>query len=426
MRPVREHPMRRASRPPGLTAMFAALAMVLGCDGARAAGSPATVVRDSAGIEIVESGAPSSTRGDDSAPLRVDSVPTLSIGVEAGEEVYQLHRVFDARRLPDGRIAVGNSGSSEIRVFDADGKYQMSVGRAGEGPGEFGPFASIYFYAAGDSLIVPDDGFRVHVYGPGVEYLETRRFTLMPEVGRPFLQGVFTDGSWLVQAYENGGTLRGAPGTVIRARFSLLRYGADGRFIDSLATLDARERYVNEVDGVTHYPYIPLSADPLHVVVGDELATLVSDKPELTFLDQSGKVVRLVRWPRERVPSDDVWPAFRDSSIASFANDDELVRRMFSAFFLKELPLPEFAPLYRSMVVDAERRVWLERFQMPGVDALRAWDVIDTNGAWLGVVHVPRNLRVFQVGADFLLGRSLDSLGVERVQIHALRVLESP
>lgn len=334
--------------------------------------------------------------------------------------------MFDARRLPDGRIAVGNSGSSEIRVFDAGGTYQMSVGRAGEGPGEFGPFASIYFYEAGDSLIVPDDEFRVHVYGPGVEFMETRRFTLVPEIGRPFLQGVFADGSWLVQAYENGGTLRGAPGTVIRSRFSLLRYGADGRFIDSLVTLDARERYVNEVDGITHYPYIPLSADPLHAVVGDELATLVSDKPELAFRDHSGKLVRLVRWPRERLPSADVWPAFRDSSIAALENDDERSRRMYGAYFRKELPLPEFAPLYRSMLVDAEQRVWLERFQMPGVDARRAWDVIDSNGAWLGVVHVPRNLRVFQVGADFLLGRSLDSLGVERVQIHALRVLESP
>ena len=99
---------------------------------------------------------------------------------------------------------------------------------------------------------------------------------------------------------------------------------------------------------------------------------------------------------------------------------------MYGAFFRKELPLPEFAPLYRSMVVDAERRVWLERFQMPGVDALRAWDVIDSNGAWLGVVQVPRNLRIFQIGRDYLLGRSLDSLGVERVQLHALQAVESP
>jgi hypothetical protein len=40
-------------------------------------------------------------------------------------------------RLEDGRIAVLNGGTQEIRFYDATGTYLRSVGGEGEGPGEF-------------------------------------------------------------------------------------------------------------------------------------------------------------------------------------------------------------------------------------------------------------------------------------------------
>jgi hypothetical protein len=81
--------------------------------------------------------------------------------------------------------------------------------------------------------------------------------------------------------------------------------------------------------------------------------------------------------------------------------------------------------MYGAMVVDADHRVWLERFRMPG-DTVRTWDVIARDGAWLGTVTTPPRTTVHRIGRDYLLGRSLDSLGVERVQVHALRWREMP
>ena len=95
---------------------------------------PESTIADSAGVIIVENErpAPGSRLG-----WRVGRVSSLSIGTQEGEEPYLLHGVEDATRLDDGRIAVANSASGEIRVFAPDGTHLTSWGGIGEGPGEF-------------------------------------------------------------------------------------------------------------------------------------------------------------------------------------------------------------------------------------------------------------------------------------------------
>jgi len=63
--------------------------------------------------------------------------PTLSIGVLEGDDAYQLHVATSSRRLSDGRIAVVNGGTSEVRFFSAEGEYIGAFGGEGSGPGEF-------------------------------------------------------------------------------------------------------------------------------------------------------------------------------------------------------------------------------------------------------------------------------------------------
>jgi hypothetical protein len=59
------------------------------------------------------------------------------IGLEEGDPAYLLDRVSGAVRLSDGRIVISNSGSVELRVYDAEGRYLQAIGRQGGGPGEF-------------------------------------------------------------------------------------------------------------------------------------------------------------------------------------------------------------------------------------------------------------------------------------------------
>ncbi|HET8649909.1 MAG TPA: hypothetical protein VFL95_07705 [Gemmatimonadales bacterium] len=93
------------------------------------------------------------------ASLQVDSLPSLSIGVAEGTPALELDRANSALRLADGRIVVANSGTDELRFFDSTGASLASVGRNGEGPGEFSGGMTLY-PGSGDSLVVYDAGAR--------------------------------------------------------------------------------------------------------------------------------------------------------------------------------------------------------------------------------------------------------------------------
>ena len=45
------------------------------------------------------------------------------------------------------------------------------------------------------------------------------------------------------------------------------------------------------------------------------------------------------------------------------------------------------------------------------------WMVFDADGVALGFIETPDGLSVFEIGADYLLGRVTDDMGVESVQV---------
>lgn len=63
--------------------------------------------------------------------------PAVDIGVAEGDQSEELAGASGSVRLSDGRIVIGNSGTSELRVFDSNGVFLRNIGRKGEGPGEF-------------------------------------------------------------------------------------------------------------------------------------------------------------------------------------------------------------------------------------------------------------------------------------------------
>lgn len=62
------------------------------------------------------------------------------------------------RLLSDGRIAVVNGGTNEVRLFHPDGTPDTIFGGAGDGPGEFRGISLAG--AVGDSLILYDTRLR--------------------------------------------------------------------------------------------------------------------------------------------------------------------------------------------------------------------------------------------------------------------------
>lgn len=357
--------------------------------------------------------------GGTSAGITVDGEPLVTIGVQEGEEPYQLHRVVDAYRHADGRIVISNSGSLELRIYDSAGVYVGALGRQGAGPGEFAEFSAPTMYVRTGQILVADDGAaRAHVIDDALRFVETRRFTLDDANPRPFLRGVLENGDWVAMAFADGGALRGQPGQLLTSRYALLRYDSTGTIRDTIVVLPGPPRVVNEHEGRVHFPYLPLASAPEYAVDGDRIIVASGVAPAIRILDADGELRAEVTFERPMRKAAEIWDEYRVASLAQMQGADSA---RYAAYFAKPLPLPENAPMYVGVKVDALRRIWLERFRMPGATGPREWDVLDPDGALIGTVTTPGDLTIYRIGADHLIGRARDSLGVERVRVHRLR-----
>lgn len=371
------------------------------------------VVRDSAGTTIVTSSEPAWVV--DAPSLQLSNEPMLEIGIAQGDSLYELNGVVSARRLSDGRIVIANARSSELRVYDASGIHLRTIGRNGEGPGEFRNLGGV-FRLPGDSILTLDRALR-----------RLTVFDTQGNVGRivplespdgthsPQLTGVFDDGSFLVLATR---TLTPEAGVgVHRIPGQVFHYAADGTPGALITPLETQEWAALDGDPglllmVRAFPRNGYAVtDGRIVYVGD------TDRFEIRAYGADGSLARILRRTDEPVPvTQDLMDAWGKVRIDAAPTEDAKRRERE---ILSAMPFPETLPAFGRMIAGADGSLWIEVQSLPG-DTASAYSVFDPAGAWLGDVAVPTGFRPFEVGVDYVLGRQVDDLGVERVRLYAL------
>lgn len=347
----------------------------------------------------------------------VDSQSVLSIGDRDAGDNYALYRVYSALRLSDGRIAISNSSSQTIRLFDAKGVFIKNIGGRGAGPAEFSPEASMQMFRHGDSIIALDEfARRFHVFDAQFKFVQTRHLRTLEGFPFPFILGVLADGTLLAQAYVNGGASKGDPGAILKQEYALLRYSATGTFLNKIATVESRPRYSLRFANATSQPFIPLSAEPLQAVVDNEIFLVRGAKPEMEVFNSAGLLVRTIRWNATMAKASALFDQYRKYDLTTMSG---ALRAKYEHFYSLKLPLPEFAPTYTAIVVDTDKQLWLRRFTIGPVPA--TWDIVTRTGLWLGSVRVPPRLTLYEAGREQLLGRRVDDMDVESVQLLKLR-----
>ena len=97
----------------------------------------------------------------DKPKIKLDFVWKLG-ELEEDDENYQFFNAFDASMDKDGNTYVMDSGNHRIQVFDPAGNYLKTIGRKGQGPGEF---QVLY------SMDINDDG-HLYIYDRGKRSME--------------------------------------------------------------------------------------------------------------------------------------------------------------------------------------------------------------------------------------------------------------
>lgn len=326
--------------------------------------------------------------------------------------------MLDALRLEDGRIVISNAGTGELRFYDHEGTHLWNAGRHGQGPGEFGEFSSMRLWTGPRGTLIASDGWnnRVNMFRSTGEFLTSVRIEAVPGERPPVIRDGFGDGTWL--AVGGSGSLVGAPGEIIQGSWSYFRYNSNGKPAETLAELRDPPRYVHRLGETTHYPYIPLTtrasvaAGSWWLFIGDGHTHQI----ERRRLD--GTLNSYIRWPEsDRRRTAEVYDRYREESLAGA--QDQVQRRLYAHYYDLDLPVPEYLPAFQGLLVDEEGYLWVEGYRLPWENQA-SWEVFDPDGRWLGTVETPIGLRPYQIGADFLLGRHRDELGVERVLLFEL------
>ena len=95
---------------------FAGALTLPACSDAGSPGAESIVVQDSAGVAVI-----TNDLGRLTGSCSMAAEPRLTIGDRAGDETHELYRVFGATVLGDGRIALVNQGSQELRIYSPEG-----------------------------------------------------------------------------------------------------------------------------------------------------------------------------------------------------------------------------------------------------------------------------------------------------------------
>lgn len=388
-------------------------------------GGGAAVTRDSAGIAIVENSGAVWTAGQE---WKVDSV-ILDIGGDVDS-------VSGPVRLGDGRLAIANAGTHEVRVYDASGAQVHASGRAGDGPGEYRMLAGIW-RGPGDSLLVSDFmARRVSVLDRDAKF--ARSFSLggntgglMPVGGRiefAIPQGWFADGS--VVGVTMNFTLNQATQGPYRDTVSALRYGPDGAVRDTIARFPGAEMEQMSMSmggqSFSAPMAVPLGRQTVTAAQGDRFYLAQNDAWEIEVRDLEGRLERLIRVRAATRPLTPEHIAAHRKSQLEQVEAIPAMRSMPPAFKaqltarIEQAKYPATLPFVSSLLVDSEGHLWAQEVPLPGNDTA-TYAVFDETGRLLGRVTMPEDFRVGSVGADAVYGVWKDADDVEHVRAYRLR-----
>ncbi|MGD2069732.1 MAG: hypothetical protein PVI57_13745 [Gemmatimonadota bacterium] len=372
---------------------------------------PAWAVRDSAGVEVVESVRPA---WGDEEEWRVGAEPTTRVGAVEGDVEELLSEVVGAVRLADGTVAVADA-AQEVRFFGPGGGHVRTVGGPGEGPGEFTGLAALARHPGGGVWAWDFSLRRVtRISGDG-EIDDVVTLDPEPPVLSPV--GALPDGTFVFKQLWGAGATAAATRTGLRRDpVAVVRLDASGALLDTLDLVPGREVHIEEEDGRGVMITPPFGRNAVGTVRGDRVVVGSQETFEVRELAPDGAVLRVLRLPSRDVGLD---PADARRLLDERVEAAPPERRATLRRSLGAIPFPESRPAYGGLLADREGNLWVSEWapfpRVPG-----RWTVFGPDGRWLGEVEMPPGFQPTDIGDDWLVGVQRDEMDVEYVLVFPL------
>ena len=362
-------------------------------------------LHDSADVLIAENPRPPA---ESRLGWEIGPEPAVTIGSAEGEGPYRLDRVGMAATLPDGGIVVADGRSDEVRVFDADGVHLRSWGEYGKDPGEFDELYRVARWR-GDSIAAWD---RFPYRGVAIFDDEGNlgRMVALGMGGPDRSISILRGGSFLADYWLQGEHGHGGHGSGLMVQEQVFEIrDADGARTASLDALPGREFFMAQNREMPVEMDVAFSRSVYSAAWRDLALVSPNHRYELRAYATDGALRRIVRMEHTPVPVTD--------SLVEIAREE-----WGDGYRFDGMPLPETLPAFATVLVDALDHLWVREYPVPGrVTPSPVWTVFDPEGLVLGFVETPRLLLLYEIGADYVLGRWFGEPRVVQVQVWPLR-----
>jgi hypothetical protein len=400
-------------------ALLIAVCLVTGCAQSDGAHPLNVAARDSAGIVIVENS------GDASVDvIRVSDRPALQIGAFEDAPAHLLFdRIGAVSLLSTGSVAVTNTGTGEVRVFDNRGRLVGRSGGMGGGPGEYLTMSSLR-RVAGDTLLVADvRAMRVTVVAPDGRYVRDFR----PPANQPMgVVATLADGAAVLRLSVNVPE-RSTDMYHDTLGFELIR--PDGATVP-LGVFAHEESVISMVDfggvqGVskTDIPF----AHVAHLAINDTLIYIGSNVSwNIHQYDGTGTLQRIIR-STHTAPQPVTRELLEGHIRAELeARGAEPTPRLIAINMqsIERLPRVSGTPVHGRMLVTATGDLWVQEYPLPVPDrTVERWTIFTGEGVLRGGVDLPLRFQPHHVAGGLVAGVYRDDFNVEYVHVYRIEPL---
>jgi len=290
----------------------------------------------------------------------------LVIGVAEGREEYMFYQIRDIAVDNDGLIYVVEGRSAHIRVFDKNGKYIRTIGRKGQGPGEFQMPCYAQVISQNELMIHDYAAFRLTFFSLRGEYLRQKSTA---ETRIPFIPLKMPEKGYLVVITA------GAPPPTGGKQLRI--YDSDLELVKTIAIEERDMRKLFDIGKPTWYGDVSPSGK---IVWGD------SSEYVLQVLDQEGKLIKKIvkEYDPVKIPEEDKEEYKKQFAVA--------IQRGVGIHFRSHYPA------FSEIVVDDEERIFVQTYErIRGSDEHFYFDVFDPEGKYLAKVPIRVNLNRISV-----------------------------
>lgn len=347
----------------------------------------------------------------------VDRTPLLDVPGLGDDGKVTFGYAAGAMRLADGALLIADRTESAVRLVDAKGKLVRTIGRSGDGPGEFRSIISAVGCGA-DSMLVWDlQSDRGSMVGAGGG---VRQFTLSAaDTAQPPFR--FSCGTTRALAYASmprparGAAASKEPG-VIAVTAALYRLTGDGAVQQRLGDIAAGEMItLTSPSGGQGAAPRPLGRAAAMTVVGNAVVIGAPDSAIATVIARDGtrRDIRLPITPRAPTRAEYAVAVDAVASMIPGPIRTQMAEQLGAA------PMPDRIPAIAALFADPDGLLWVQ--SSPSGATAIDFLVARLDGAVVARVQVPAALTVHEIGRDYILGSYADAEDEMHVAVYRLR-----